>query len=157
MNNSLVNKGKPKLAVWKFASCDGCQLSLLDCEDELLAIAGAIEIANFPEASRADFQVFRDCQRQAAVAESQFTPTDQSVAGIAFQHDFARDVLADDAQFADPIEQQSGNVVIPHQQEVDRKVLAIPEKLVLALRKPETAVLEYCLRSLGQAARFLNP
>ncbi len=44
---------KPKLAVWKFASCDGCQLSLLDCEDELLAIADQIEIANFPEASRA--------------------------------------------------------------------------------------------------------
>ncbi len=44
---------KPKLAVWKFASCDGCQLSLLDCEDELLAIAGEIEIANFVEASRA--------------------------------------------------------------------------------------------------------
>jgi sulfhydrogenase subunit delta len=44
---------KPKLAVWKFASCDGCQLSLLDCEDELLALAGEIEIANFPEASRA--------------------------------------------------------------------------------------------------------
>jgi sulfhydrogenase subunit delta len=39
---------KPKVAVWKFASCDGCQLSLLDCEDELLAVAGAIEIANFP-------------------------------------------------------------------------------------------------------------
>ena len=44
---------KPKLAVWKFASCDGCQLSLLDCEEELLDIAGAIEIANFAEASRA--------------------------------------------------------------------------------------------------------
>jgi sulfhydrogenase subunit delta len=44
---------KPKLAVWKFASCDGCQLSLLDCEDELLAVASEIEIANFPEASRA--------------------------------------------------------------------------------------------------------
>jgi coenzyme F420-reducing hydrogenase gamma subunit len=43
---------KPKLAVWKFASCDGCQLSLLDCEDELLAIVGAIDIANFVEASR---------------------------------------------------------------------------------------------------------
>ena len=26
---------RPRLAVWKFASCDGCQLSLLDCEDEL--------------------------------------------------------------------------------------------------------------------------
>jgi coenzyme F420-reducing hydrogenase gamma subunit len=44
---------KPTLAVWKFASCDGCQLSLLDCEDELLAVAGAVQIANFPEASRA--------------------------------------------------------------------------------------------------------
>ena len=44
---------KPKLAVWKFASCDGCQLSLLDCEDELLAVAGAVEIAYFPEATRA--------------------------------------------------------------------------------------------------------
>ena len=46
-------KRKPKLAVWKFSSCDGCQLSLLDCEDELLAVADAVEIANFPEASRA--------------------------------------------------------------------------------------------------------
>lgn len=44
---------KPKLAVWKFASCDGCQLSLLDCEDELLALTEEIEIANFMEASRA--------------------------------------------------------------------------------------------------------
>ena len=44
---------KPKLAVWKFASCDGCQLSILDCEDELLAVAGAVEIAYFPEATRA--------------------------------------------------------------------------------------------------------
>lgn len=44
---------RPRLAVWKFASCDGCQLSLLDCEDELLALAGAMEIANFPEASSA--------------------------------------------------------------------------------------------------------
>jgi len=43
---------RPKLAVWKFASCDGCQLSLLDCEDELLAVAGSIDIAYFPEATR---------------------------------------------------------------------------------------------------------
>lgn len=45
-------KRKPKLAVWKFASCDGCQLSLLDCEDELLAVAEELHIANFLEASR---------------------------------------------------------------------------------------------------------
>jgi len=48
----MTKKHKPKLAVWKFASCDGCQLSLLDCEDELLAIAGEVEIAYFPEATR---------------------------------------------------------------------------------------------------------
>jgi sulfhydrogenase subunit delta len=44
---------KPKLAVWKFASCDGCQLTLLSCEDELLSLANQIEIAHFPEASSA--------------------------------------------------------------------------------------------------------
>ncbi len=42
---------KPKLAVFKFASCDGCQLTLLDAEDELLDIAGALDIACFLEAS----------------------------------------------------------------------------------------------------------
>ncbi|HXY52083.1 MAG TPA: hypothetical protein VEI01_21730 [Terriglobales bacterium] len=50
---SSKSKGKPKIAVFKFASCDGCQLSLLDAEDELLAVAEAIEIAYFPEATRA--------------------------------------------------------------------------------------------------------
>ncbi len=44
---------RPKLAVWKFASCDGCQLSLLDCEDELLSVAERVRIAYFLEASRA--------------------------------------------------------------------------------------------------------
>ena len=49
----MTGKHKPTLAVWKFASCDGCQLSLLDCEDELLAVAGAVTIAHFLEASSA--------------------------------------------------------------------------------------------------------
>jgi sulfhydrogenase subunit delta len=49
----MPKKDKPTLAVWKFASCDGCQLSLLDCEDELLAVASALQIANFMEASSA--------------------------------------------------------------------------------------------------------
>jgi sulfhydrogenase subunit delta len=48
------SKRKPRLAVWKFASCDGCQLTLLDCEDELLAVADAIEIAYFREATRGE-------------------------------------------------------------------------------------------------------
>ena len=45
---------RPRLAVWKFASCDGCQLTLLDCQDELLALAAQIEIAHFTEATKTD-------------------------------------------------------------------------------------------------------
>ena len=41
---------RPTLAVWKFASCDGCQLTIIDCEDELLAIAAALDIRMFLEA-----------------------------------------------------------------------------------------------------------
>ena len=44
---------KQTLAVWKFSSCDGCQLSLLDCEDELLTLAEHVELAYFLEATRA--------------------------------------------------------------------------------------------------------
>jgi len=49
----VAASNKPKLAVWKFASCDGCQLSLLDCEEELLSVVGQVDIAYFLEASRA--------------------------------------------------------------------------------------------------------
>lgn len=48
----IATRKRPKLAVWKFASCDGCQLSVLDLEDELLALADAVDIAYFPEATR---------------------------------------------------------------------------------------------------------
>lgn len=41
---------KPKIAVYKFSSCDGCQLSLLNLEDELLDLVGVVEFANFLEA-----------------------------------------------------------------------------------------------------------
>jgi sulfhydrogenase subunit delta len=43
---------KPTVAVFKFSSCDGCQLSLLNMEDELLDLAGAVDIAMFLEATR---------------------------------------------------------------------------------------------------------
>lgn len=51
---TIVRDGvhKPKLAVYKFSSCDGCQLSILNLEDELLTLAGTVEIAHFLEARR---------------------------------------------------------------------------------------------------------
>ena len=39
----------PTLAVLKLASCDGCQLSLLDCEDDLLTLTSAVRVAHFVE------------------------------------------------------------------------------------------------------------
>ena len=45
---------RPTLAVWKFASCDGCQLTVLNLEEDLLPLAGEIDIAHFLEASRAN-------------------------------------------------------------------------------------------------------
>lgn len=64
---------KPRLGVWKFASCDGCQLSLLDCEDELLRVAGAVDIAYFPEATRSEVRGTYDL---ALVEGSITTPHD---------------------------------------------------------------------------------
>jgi coenzyme F420-reducing hydrogenase gamma subunit len=49
----MAKTRKPKLAVWKFASCDGCQLSLLNCEDELLSVVSRVEVSYFLEASTA--------------------------------------------------------------------------------------------------------
>ena len=48
---------KPRVGVFKFASCDGCQLSLLDAEDELLAVAGAIDIVHAYEEA---LEILRD-------------------------------------------------------------------------------------------------
>ncbi len=65
---------RPTLAVWKFASCDGCQLSLLDCEDELLAVAGAVDIAYFVEAS----STLRPGPYDLSVVEGSITTADDA-------------------------------------------------------------------------------
>jgi sulfhydrogenase subunit delta len=49
---SSDTKKKPRIGVFKFASCDGCQLTLLDVEEALLDIVAAVDLAYFPEASR---------------------------------------------------------------------------------------------------------
>jgi coenzyme F420-reducing hydrogenase gamma subunit len=41
----------PRVAVFKFASCDGCQLSILSLEEDLLLLARRVDIVFFPEAS----------------------------------------------------------------------------------------------------------
>ena len=45
---------KPRIAVVKFASCDGCQLQFLNAEDEFLGLADRVDFARFPEARSRD-------------------------------------------------------------------------------------------------------
>jgi coenzyme F420-reducing hydrogenase gamma subunit len=47
----LAASRRLRVSVHKFTSCDGCQLSLLDCEEELLTMAEVTEISYFAEAS----------------------------------------------------------------------------------------------------------
>jgi len=49
--NPSPGTSRLSLGVFKFASCDGCQLSILNLEDDLLALGQALDIAYFPEAS----------------------------------------------------------------------------------------------------------
>jgi len=49
----MTRKAKPRMALWRFTSCDVCQLNLLDCADQLMAVTGELEIASFPETPRA--------------------------------------------------------------------------------------------------------
>lgn len=51
---------KPKLAFFSFASCEGCQLQVLNCEDELVGLLEAVDVVNFREAideKREDYDI----------------------------------------------------------------------------------------------------
>jgi sulfhydrogenase subunit delta len=48
-----ASAARPRVGVVKFASCDGCQLQLLDLEDELLALCEQFDIIEFAEATSA--------------------------------------------------------------------------------------------------------
>lgn len=47
----MATTQRPRVGVVKLASCDGCQLTLLDLEDELLPIVGRFDLIEFPEAT----------------------------------------------------------------------------------------------------------
>ncbi|MBH0179781.1 MAG: hypothetical protein HP491_18455 [Nitrospira sp.] len=53
MSKPEGKNNRPRLGVFKFASCDGCQLSILNLEEDLLALGQTLDIAYFPEASSA--------------------------------------------------------------------------------------------------------
>lgn len=54
MANLTVLAAKPKVAIHKFSSCDGCQLAFLNLGTKLLELMELVDVANFVEAGIAD-------------------------------------------------------------------------------------------------------
>jgi sulfhydrogenase subunit delta len=54
MNAPTAHSGKPRVAVHKFSSCDGCQLALLNLGEDLLTLAERVELVHFAEAGALD-------------------------------------------------------------------------------------------------------
>ncbi len=69
---------KPRIAVHKFASCDGCQLAFLNLGDMLLDLAQSVELMHFAEAGPVD----PDAQVDVAFVEGSIT-TPKDVERIA--------------------------------------------------------------------------
>lgn len=76
-----TRKSKPKLAVWKFASCDGCQLSLLACDEDFLRLTEFVELADFKEAS----SQMRRGPYQISLVEGSITTPEQQEEIIAIR------------------------------------------------------------------------
>ena len=54
MNAPRDKSIKPRVAVHKFSSCDGCQLAFLNLGEDLLTLAGRVELVHFAEAGPLD-------------------------------------------------------------------------------------------------------
>lgn len=66
---------KPKIAVHKFASCDGCQLAFLNAGEDLFQLSNLVDIVHFPEAGPVDEEAKADI---AFIEGSITTPTDKN-------------------------------------------------------------------------------
>jgi len=50
MNNETKNNGRPKVAFFDFACCEGCQLTVIDALQTHLDLLDAVGIVQFREA-----------------------------------------------------------------------------------------------------------
>jgi len=64
---------RPRLAVHKFTSCDGCQLAFLNLGEPLVDLAGLVDIIHFPEAGPVD----PDAQVDVAFVEGSISTEDE--------------------------------------------------------------------------------
>lgn len=112
---------KPRLAVYKFTSCDGCQLQVLNLEDELLELIDTVEIAFFLEARRRELpppydvglvegsisspeeeerirQIRRDCQYLVTIGACATSGGIQALRNWSTLEDYARAVYPNPQQ-----------------------------------------------------------
>ena len=54
MNTPAAKPARPRVAVHKFSSCDGCQLAFLNLGEDLLTLAGRVDLVHFAEAGPLD-------------------------------------------------------------------------------------------------------
>ena len=54
MTAPMKNNVRPRVAVHKFSSCDGCQLAFLNLGEDLLALAERVDLVHFAEAGPLD-------------------------------------------------------------------------------------------------------
>ena len=54
MNAPTTQPARPRVAVHKFSSCDGCQLAFLNLGEDLLTLAGRVDLVHFAEAGPLD-------------------------------------------------------------------------------------------------------
>jgi sulfhydrogenase subunit delta len=170
---TVVKKGRPKLAVYKFSSCDGCQLSLLNLEDELLDIVGAVEVAYFLEARRRELpppydiglvegsistheeerrirQVRRDCRMLVSIGACATSGGIQALRNWADVEEYARVVypnpeLIHSLETATPI---AGHVFVDFELRgcpVNHQQLLELITAVLVGRKPEIPTYSLCI------------
>lgn len=66
--------GKPRVAIHKFSSCDGCQLAFLNAGAALLKLAGLVDIVHFAEAG----YVAADAKVDIAFVEGSITTPDEA-------------------------------------------------------------------------------
>ena len=69
---------------------------------------------------------------------------------------FFEHVAPDEAEIADVFLHEVGNVVVAHEQHVERHVLAEAHQLIAPARELEAAALEQLERRIGESPRFLN-
>ena len=186
MAGTMLSAERPKVAVYKFSSCDGCQLSLLNLEDELLDLVGRVELAYFLEARRRELpppydlglvegsistheeekrirQVRRDCKMLVAIGACATSGGIQALRNWADVEEFARCVYPtpDYIHSLDTATPIAGHVFVDFELRgcpVNQRQLLELISAVLVGRKPEIPTHSLCVecKRLGIPCRLVS-